>query len=191
MIKPGYTRVSEILGQWPQFEGIPPEIIKRKGEIGTEVHEAIMGFHNDIHLPVSEVAQGYYDSFMRWYTLCKYPMQSIGRLYCDTLKITGEIDAIIQVEGAWCLVDWKTSATANDKLWQLQGQFYQYLMKTNGHEIDTLFYFVQLDKHGSMPNVKLYQSTKDLMNVCMSAYICHKYLNKVDRKSQDQSQCSL
>lgn len=187
MIKPGYTRVSEILGQWPQFEGVKPEVLAKKCALGTEVHEAIMGFHNDIHLPVGEDAQGYYDSFMKWHILCKYPMQSIGRLYCETLKITGEIDAIIKVGEAWCLVDWKTCATANEKMWKLQGQFYQYLMKANGHELSTAFYFVKLDKDGGMPTVKVYESSKEIMNVCMSAYICHKYLNKVDRKSQDQS----
>ena len=118
-------------------------------------------------------------------------METLGRLYCDTLKITGEIDALIKVGNSLCLVDWKTSATANDKLWKLQGAFYQYLLKANGHEISPTFYFVQLDKEGNMPNVKVYQGSTELTNVCMSAYICHKYLNKVDKKSQDQSKCSL
>lgn len=189
-IKPGYTRVSEILAQWDDYEGVEKSILEKKAALGTSVHEAIMGFHENIHLPVAEEAQGYYDSFLQWYNVNKYPMEAVGRLYCETLKITGEIDAIIKVGSAWCLVDWKTTAAKNPKKWKLQGQFYHYLMSTNKKEISSVYYFIQLKKDGSFPTVEVYETDKQIMNVCMSAYICYKYMNKVDGKSQPDSKCS-
>jgi PD-(D/E)XK nuclease superfamily len=176
MIKPGYIRVSEILSQWPQFKGADPEIIRHKGEIGTEVHEAIMGFHENIHLPVREEAQGYYTSFLMWQQQNKCELKAVGRLYCEFLKITGEIDCLVEMDNKLCLVDWKTSASVNDKMWQLQGQFYLYLLSANKHQVSTTFYFIQLQKDGSFPKVKVYQSSKELLNVCMSAYVCYKYM---------------
>jgi len=190
MIKPGYTRVSEILSQWNQYAGIEKSIIERKACIGIAVHEAIVGFQDNIHMHLNEEAQGYYESFLKWYNTNNYPMTSVGRLYCDLLKITGEIDALIKIGNEWCIVDWKTASTINVKQWNLQGQFYHYLMCANKKEISSIFYFVQLKKDGSIPTVEVFEANKTIMNVCMSAYVCYKYLNQVDSKSQDDSKCS-
>jgi hypothetical protein len=181
-IKPGYTRVSEILAQWEDYVGVEKSVLERKAALGTQVHEAIMGFHEGIYLPVSPEAQGYFESFKLWQQRSKPKLQAIGRLYCEKLKITGEIDALCtfdpgqQPSQETFVLDWKTTAMINESRWKLQGQFYHYLCKANGLPIGERFMFIQLQKDGSYPKVKVYDTSKELLNVCMSAYVCYKYM---------------
>lgn len=181
-IKPGYTRVSEILSQWDDYEGVEKSVLEKKAALGTEVHEAIMGVHEDIYLPFSEEAQGYMDSFLKWKEQATPQLVSIGRLYCDKLKITGELDCLCKIKGSdeWIIADWKTTAVLNEKRCKLQGQFYYYLFQSNNIDMRYApkFMFIQLKKDGAFPTVKVYDTSKELMNVCMSAYICYKYWNK-------------
>lgn len=193
MIKAGYVRVSEILGQWKRYDGINPVILQNKANLGTAVHESIAAHQDDIHLQVPEEAKGYFDSYLLWHDTVKPKLQSLGRLYCDKLMITGEVDSLVQMPHSeeWAIIDWKTCAQSDETIWKLQGQFYHYLCSSNSIEISKSFYFVQLMKDGKMPKVREYKSSSPLLNVCMSAYICHRYLNGVDQKTVDQSKCSL
>lgn len=181
-IKPGYIRVSEILGQWNRFANIKEEVLKRKAAIGTAIHEAIAASYEDIYLPVFQ-GKEYLQSFWKWLQASKAEICFGGqRYYCDILKITGEVDAVVKFpnESVPVLIDWKTSATKDELYWKLQGQFYIYLCAQNGVTLSERFLFIQLDKDGGMPKVHEFNTSRSLMNVCMSAYVCYKYMNRVD-----------
>lgn len=184
-IKPGYIRVSEILGQWDRFGKVNVNILEAKAKLGTSIHEAIIAHNQCFPLPISEGALGYFESYQRWIEASQAETVVEGsRFYCDKLKITGEVDAIVKFPGNedLVLIDWKTSASHSDLFWQLQGQFYHYLCGLTGLQLGKRFLFVQLNKEGKLPKVHEYHSSHFLMNVCMSAYTCFQYLNPVDKK---------
>lgn len=188
MIKPGYIRVSEILGQWDRFGAIDKQVLEAKAQLGTAVHEAIKAHQECIHLGVPENAFGYFESYLKWYEVTKPQIKPMERLYCDKLMITGELDALVSFVGGGMpiIVDWKCTAAIDDLHWQLQGCWYHYLCQANSIEVDDRILFVQLQKDGSAPKVREYKRSSHLMNVCMSAYICYRYLNKIDQKSPNQ-----
>ncbi len=180
-IKEGYIRVSEILSQWNRFGKIKKEVLEHKAEIGTNVHEAIKAHQQGYSFPLEE-GRGYFDSFYKWYFDTSFETIYFGtRFYCERLFITGEVDSIIRFPHSkkLVLIDFKTSASQDELFWQLQGQFYHYLCTQAEIELDDKFMFIQLDKEGKMPKVHTFKSSSSLMNVCMSAYICYKYLNRI------------
>jgi hypothetical protein len=58
--------------------------------------------------------------------------------------ITGQMDAIIDSPDGPILIDYKTSAKANEKIWNMQAHFYWYLVKANKIEIGTKMRWINL-----------------------------------------------
>lgn len=142
-----YLRVSEILARLQDFGNIDPEVLENKQKIGTNVHEAILSDSiGDYPLLETERVAAYFGSYERWKNKEKpnYKMQ-IPRLYCDDLRITGEIDALADFGMKHpTLCDWKCSATPNPEIWNLQAHFYWYLLKQNGIEVSDHMKWVNL-----------------------------------------------
>lgn len=179
-IKAGYTRVSSILGQWDKFGHIDKSILEAKCTLGTGVHNHIQNRCDGIVTPPDIWEQGYVDSWESWVSITEpHFAHTELRLYDNTLKITGAIDAIIQLPGSkeLIIVDYKTSATPSPKSWALQGNFYHYLCRQNGLELGDRILFLQLKKTGKSPKLFEYQYTKEMWSICMSAYNCYRYLN--------------
>lgn len=182
-LKPGYTRVSTILAQWDTYGHIKPDVLERKASVGTNVHE-----HIDRHIksvfPVdmTEEEEGYFKSFLEWYNAVKPEVVTTEhRVYDDLLKITGAVDLIVKMPGddAVTIVDWKTSASIQ-RTWGLQAGFYSYLVDIEAMygEQSGRVLFIQLDKNGKMPKVVEYHITDDLIDTCMGALKCYRYLNR-------------
>lgn len=181
-IKPGYIRVSQILSQWDRFSHVKEDVLKKKTELGTNVHEAISAHMDDFSLPL-EKGKEYIESFLKWQKETNFEIiYKSTRFYCDFLKITGEVDAIGRFPESkqLILVDFKTSASIDKTYWPLQGQFYHYLCKVNEIKISPSILFLQLNKEGKMPKAEEFKASDNLMNVCMSAYVCYKYINHLD-----------
>lgn len=176
-IKPGYLRVSSIIGQWHQFDMVDPAVLLAKCHTGTRVHEAIAGGVHHSELTPSE--KHYYFSYIRWSTQVEFEIvEQELRMYCDKLKITGCCDAIMKMGNELCIVDFKTSASESPKTWPLQGCFYRYLAVQNGYAgLSNRLLFLKLDPKGLLPKVYEYEYTSDLMNICMSALNCYRYMN--------------
>jgi hypothetical protein len=167
-IRPGYTRVSEILAQNNSYAGINPSILHRKALIGTEVHSAIACYWEDIYLPLVNRSKRYFDSFLAWSsTISAKPLLWEKRFYCDDLMITGAIDALIQFQGSSVpsLVDFKTSASPSPN-WRYQAMFYHYLASKNGCKLSDRIFFVQLHQTKAMADLYEYQATPSLWNEC-------------------------
>jgi hypothetical protein len=179
IIKPGYTRVSEIIAQWPKYEGIDPKVLQAKAEIGTNVHRAISAYIKDnLVLPLTDIEEGYCQSFFKWYnTIPDGISESELRLYDHNLKITGGIDLLIQYndQKKFTLYDFKTSAVEDAFSWKLQAGLYHWLCQVDGFEMNDQIYFVQLSRYGNIPKIFNYQMTFDLLNACMAAVTTYRF----------------
>jgi hypothetical protein len=178
-IRPGYTRVTEILSQWDRFGHIDQGVLKRKAMLGTKVHEAIANYYDGIPTKLEDKAEAYFQSFLKW-DASKYMKieETEKRYYCDEMKITGAIDALLMDERSkfLYLVDFKTSAVASPDIWRLQAAFYHYLVGKEKQYLDEKVFFVQLDKFGKEPKVFQFFCTKDIWDICLAAWKCHCYL---------------
>lgn len=178
-VKDGYTRISSILAQWDKFGHIDPQVLAKKCAIGTEIHSCI---ENYTQHGIESVAKdyGYFDSYRIWAKDSEIiNVSAEQRLYCDRLKITGCLDAIIKFpgKGELVIVDYKTSAQESPKTWPIQACFYHYLAIQNGIPVGDRVIFLKLDKEGKLPKVFEYHYSTQLMNVCMSALNCYRWLN--------------
>lgn len=180
-IKPGYTRVTEILGQWNKYDGIDPFVLANKASIGTMVHSQIEASENGSSLEdLPNSCKGFFDSYKQWRKSFPYPFtHQETRLYNEALKITGQFDAIVAIPESQTkhLIDFKCTAQADHKIWPLQAAFYWLLAKENGIELSKVCYFIKLDKEGYMPTVITYIIDEDKIKIAMAAYQTYKYLN--------------
>lgn len=167
-----YARVSQIISRYSDFSHIDPEVLNRKAQMGTEVHEAI---NDDINMKfpvVSSSCQGYLDSYLEWKNRTEPVfLKSESRYFDDKMMITGCIDALAVFQGSSepVLVDFKTSAQESREVWPMQAHLYDYLLRCNGIDPDTRFLFVKLDKWGKLPMVFEYKYDKNIMAKCMEA----------------------
>lgn len=178
-IKKGYTRVSQIIGQWNQYSHIDPHVLANKCRIGTEVHEKITAEIEGIFLEIGEDGKGYVESWMEWkesHSSTLNYLETEKRFYCHDLKITGAVDAVVEIGDLLVIVDYKTSATANKKIWALQASFYHYLVNKE-MQTDPYVWFVHLKKDGKKArNVEIH-CTEDLWEVAKSAFHTYRYFN--------------
>lgn len=178
IIKPGYTRISEIISRYTGYDDISPHVLQNACERGTAVHEIcesiIVGFGcPDIH-PFYE---GYIDSFNYWhdeYSSCELNIPD--RWYNDESMITGKADCIVKKDGKNILIDFKTSALES-KAWRLQGGAYAFLCHSNEQFTLDKIHFVKLDKRGAKPQVKEYD-VKEAIKLFEMALKLHLYINK-------------
>ncbi|MBE3085172.1 MAG: PD-(D/E)XK nuclease family protein [Bacteroidetes bacterium] len=179
-IKKGYTRVSNIVGQWNKFDKIDKDVLANKCAIGTRVHEAIDADCKGAYLPLDEPDSLYFESYEKWKNQTAFSIvKNEERYYCDSLMITGKPDAIIKMpnEEGLVVIDYKTCISEYKKDWQLQGCFYHYLASKNGIELSPRMLFIKLDKTGELPKVYEYTYTKQLWQICVCAYNCYRYNN--------------
>ncbi len=155
-IPEGYSRVTQVLQWYAGKMKAPEDVVARKGLIGSAVHQAIQADHEGGFFPLNEEEQGYFASYLQWKSVAKPRIVQFEKRYnCSTLKLSGQVDAIISFPHFQGLhvIDFKTSAQENAKLWKLQGAFYQYLAAVNGQELLPSVFFIKLDKHGKLPKV--------------------------------------
>ena len=78
-----------------------------------------------------------------WHKNNKDPITQVPRLYCNSIMLTGECDGLINGVD---LVDWKCSAMANERIWNMQAHMYYYLLGVNGYTVSERMKWVNL-KH--------------------------------------------
>ena len=189
-------RVSDILNQWSLTSNIPREMLERKGEIGTRVHDTIRDFIECIPAVLSEDEGGhYYRSFLLWYAKEKPAFQQTEeRYYDDELKVTGRIDNVMMLPGKseHILVDWKCSHSPNNIIWNLQANFYMHLLEHNGYAFKkgkSRAMFIKLDKTGEMPKVYIYPYTEASVEACKAAAIAYNAVKELIIKKQKNELC--
>lgn len=131
ILKPGYTRVTEVLSPYNDFSKVPPQTLANKQRIGTLTHDFCEAYVLDLLIePVPDEIKNYFDCFTHWFdfTVDKV-INAEERLYSDEWYITGKYDALVQLKGSSeiVLLDYKT-CLATSKTWQLQTAAYGILL---------------------------------------------------------------
>lgn len=178
MIKEGYTRVSEILSPWNDFSMIDPDVLENKRVIGVNVHAAIEGEKSGIFVPLEDKEQGYFDSYDEWKkSLGNEVVQEAAeqRFYCDSLMLTGCVDAVFSWGGEKVIVDYKTSASVNKKNWLIQGALYLYLARQVYEGVSDKVIFVHLKKDGKIAKNREFDITAEVMDLAVSAVKVYKH----------------
>jgi len=186
-IRPGYTRVTEILAPWNDFKGIPEDVLENKRCIGVKVHDAISLYLECVPVIVDDNAAGYFDSFRQFMMDSKASVELMERRYYDDrLKITGQIDALVKFkeDDELIIVDWKTTASYTKRIgltWALQGVLYHYLLEQNGvSNLSDRIIFYQLNKEGRPPHAREFRYTTELMGIAAAMLECYRYFNPLE-----------
>jgi len=130
-----HVRVSQILAWIEPYVGIDPAVLEAKAAIGTNVHQSIIDYCNcDFYVNDTQRADAYFKSWLMWREHHTDTINQVPRLYCDDLMLTGECDGLMVHSEGNIIVDWKCSANANKKIWNLQAHYYWYLLEKNGHK---------------------------------------------------------
>lgn len=184
IIKPGYTRVSDILSIFQNYWKVDPAKLKKHQDLGVLVHDAIERHLKGEFVPIQMPLTPYFESFLKWEKVYKpKPLVIEKRYYDDQLMVTGRIDLLAEIEQLNVLVDWKTGSWAHPEIWALQGTFYRAFIEddcieNNGPEVPDSFQYVQLRSDGEMPTVHAMKYDSNWWDVCMSAMRCYKYFKK-------------
>ena len=186
-IREGYTRVSEIVGQWNSYGSVPKYIMEEAALRGQYVHAAIkMHIDQGCTFPLDSEMDKYYQSYIRWREHTNLvSIQNERRYYSDNLMLTGEIDALVVTPESSCpmILDWKTSFKEVPENWILQGALYRMIAEENGlTNLSKNMLFIRLDKFGLFPDVHMYVYDDELELYCqasiMTFYARKKYSSK-------------
>lgn len=177
-IKPGYTRISDLLRFYQNFSGIDPKVLNAKGIVGTNVHKAIECFYNNAFCPLTEKEEKYFESFVKWQEYTNIvPYEKEVRFYCDELKITGQVDMLCEFDSHLAIYDFKTSAMKNNRIWELQGAFYYLLAKANKINVSDFYFFIHLKHNGVMADICDFMFTDHLKEICYSMVKIYKHFH--------------
>lgn len=158
ILRDDYTRVTTVLYPFSGLDKIDPKIVAYAGERGTKVHKICEGIIDGLgELGVEEETWGYVESFKSWWALGHKLVAMEKRFWDDDLKVTGQVDLILDTPDGMAIADLKTSSKPS-KTWSAQGCAYAYLAKNAGYDIKKI-QFIHLNKHGK--NAKVYEYAVD------------------------------
>ena len=155
MSRENYVRVTEVLYPFSGLDKIDADVLAHAAERGTKVHKICEGIVAGLgELGVDDETWGYVESFKKWWEKGIDVVMMEKRFWDDELKITGQVDFIINTPDGLAIVDLKTSSRPS-KTWCAQGCAYAYLAKKSKHDIKKI-YFLHLNKHGKEPKIHEY-----------------------------------
>lgn len=178
ILRDSYLRVTKVLSPFTGIEFVPEHLLEHACDRGTRVHRHIEGILNgwsfdDVHPLVTP----YVESFQHFWESSKHAFEGAKillehRLYCDTHKITGCPDIMIDTGRHVYIIDWKTSAKMH-KSWYLQGAAYKYMAEIEfGIKTVEDVLFVKLNK-GKKPTLYKsheYREHADIFFKCLDLY---------------------
>lgn len=165
-----YARVSKIIQHLSDFSRIDPEVLKRKQEIGTELHDGVFDFLNDEMPIMAERALKYFESFTKWFKAINPKVLETEKRYFNQEKmITCRMDGIflIPFENLPVIVDYKT-ALMESPTWIYQAHLYHYIITSQGVQLGDRVLYLKLDSKGGIPKTITYQIEKPFLSHCIS-----------------------
>lgn len=185
-----YLRVTEVLKPFTGVEFVPEEILTKAANRGTRVHELIENLLDGFMLPATEEEMGYIHSFNLWFRkhdqMFDSPKQELEkRFFCNQLKITGQVDCIINQDDKVVIFDWKTSSRPQKKSWALQAAAYQYLAKQSGYYVSDVF-FVRLRKDGKVALEYKFENYEDNLDKFMKCLELYRYFDMKRRTNENK-----
>ena len=159
-IPPGYTRVTETLDAYTDFDGVPPAVLAHAAERGERVHRYCELYSRSLLIEEpDEECKPYVDSFIRWFDYSvACVIHSELRINSKKYKLSGKFDLLAVLKGDTepTLVDYK-SPQHKAKTWPLQTAAYRILLREelgiNAHRRMCLI----LDKDGARARVNEYR----------------------------------
>lgn len=133
---PSVTTVMKPLSD-DTYGSIDKEVLNRAAARGTAVHNAIENYLNFGVEDISSEYRGYFEGFLRW--MQEHDVKPIGteiRLYHKGLLYAGTTDLVAEVDGKITLVDYKTSASVQDKLCGVQLEAYDKALHSHGYTVE-------------------------------------------------------
>ena len=150
-----YLRVTSVLYPFSGLQYINPDILAHAAKRGTKVHKICEGIISGLgELGVDEETSPYVESFKKWWEKGVDVVEMEKRFWCDDLKLTGQLDLIINTPEGLAILDLKTSSRPS-KTWEAQGSAYAYLAKKAGYDIKRIL-FLHLSKLGKEPKIYEY-----------------------------------
>lgn len=158
-IPKGYTRVTEVLTPYKNFDNVLPDVLHQAAERGSKVHDfcELYALNMLIEKPSEEV-KPYFESFKFWYDqFVTETVMTEERLSDSELLLTGQFDLLCTIEGSedLVLVDYKTPSV-HEISWRLQMAAYSYLLrKLKGIEVKRRI-SLRLNDEGKPPSIVEY-----------------------------------
>ncbi len=156
MNRDDYTRVTTVLYPFSGLKDIDPNILSNAANRGTKVHKICEGIVNGLgEMGIEDETWGYVQSFKDWWAKGIEVIKVEERFWHDELRLTGQVDLLINTPTGLAIVDFKTSSRPS-KTWAAQGSAYAMLAKHAGYDIKHV-YFLHLNKHGKAAKMHEYQ----------------------------------
>lgn len=165
-----YARVTEIISNYINCYGhIDKTMLANKARIGKNVHKAIDQYLKGDIPTLKGTERDYFNSFMQWHQairpqiLCKEK-----RLYCDELRITGQIDAlaVFPEEKLPVLIDYKCTVKEMPS-WRYQAHFYHLLLQKNKYRTSDRIVFLKLNNFNKPPIAYNYAINPNVLEQCV------------------------
>lgn len=174
-MKSGYRRVTEILQAYTDFSMIDPAVLANAADRGSRVHRFCELYIKNLLIEsVDNDCKPYFDSFKFWFDSVVEEVFFIEeRLYCNDLKITGQIDLICSLRNSdkKFIIDFKTPQNPS-KTWALQTAAYKYLAEKNLEIKIDYRGCLMLDRHAEPPKFLSYDNDMDFE---LFKWACHLY----------------
>lgn len=176
-----YARVTDILGSYHVYKDILPDVLERKAKLGQNVHQAIDDYLQGKIPMLNKKEQPYFTSFRLWKEALKPDyIHREKRLYDNELRITGQVDAAMMIQGEKfpMIVDYKC---VDKKMitWRYQGHFYHLLATRNGYRTGNRFMFVFLQKDGSIAKTLSFITHDIITENCIQ--MARKFWKDIDK----------
>lgn len=158
--------VTQILAPLYDWSHVSPDVLEYARQVGTAIHEAIRLASSDKleEKSIDPRIAGYFHGWRRFcYETAFQPIITEHQLYEKNLRYAGTLDVFGQINGAWCLVDYKTSASLNHEFVGAQTAAYVQLLHHNQMApLATKRFALQLKGDGSYKLTRYTELTEDL-----------------------------
>ena len=148
---PSVTTVIKGLSTDTDYSSVPEHVLKRAGEIGTEVHKCVEHWAvtgGDVLWSDDKSANAYLTPFYEFALLGALEVEHAEvRLYHPEYWFAGTIDIIGKLWGKPCIIDVKTTNKIDRKYVELQLAAYEILVGFWGEKVDRISrYALHLEK---------------------------------------------
>jgi hypothetical protein len=171
-------RVTEVLSPYQDFSMIREDVLMRAAERGTEVHQACSAYALGAWVrPLKADAQGYFDSFKRWFDhYVEHVYFTEKELIDRDLGFYGHPDFYLLLsDKSRMVVDIKTPAS-EAVTWKAQISAYQHLVEKNvGANGNIHSMSLRLMKDGGVARGNVYQYSADDFAAFLSALNAYRY----------------
>jgi len=178
--KSDYTRVTTILSRYCDFTGIDPDVLANAARRGTAVHQFCELYVKNLLIEqVPHECEPYFQSFKSWFDNTSFELISVeNRMYCDKLRITGQVDLIMKEAGSHTpiIIDIKTPQ-AEGSTWALQTAAYLYLTKQSLKAPKYRRACLMLNRRGGDAKFLEYTQHDRAERLFLNAVELYKYLN--------------